>query len=389
MNQFSVYILNLLSVSNEQDKIVLEIDGILQDVSGVKKALMEDSYSVVNDRLSNIRSSLEKQKTHVKRMSFAVQECGEIYLAAETMVSRDIRLNVNLIEKKYSNRFLVGLAEKYFEEFSEKVGNKINDYIESINDCIDWPERIVAWYDWFQEDLYDDFNNVKSLIEDIAQEYTYRKPELLPKGVDSFFDKLSSGAFLVDIAKEVKNFHETGDDKEAYKNIGFTLYKTIVKEGNKILDKQDNLKYLGVDKKVQSVLLSTITEMPKSWLEGIINYAENGEGTAGSIVVNATIGTFVESVAKAAEPYYKAATAVTYPVIDQLCESVGYDLSGTYEKITGKRGLDAVFQAHKELWVDIVYEGAKENISKEVDGFYGVVKTGWNHWKSGINILLR
>jgi hypothetical protein len=71
-------------------------------------------------------------------------------------------------------------------------------------------------------------------------------------------------------------------------------------------------------------------------------------------------------------------------LFDQLCENFGYDLSGSYENLTKKTGLDAVFSAQKELWVDIVYNGAKEGAAKGIDNGYDVVKKGWENWKAGM-----
>lgn len=117
-------------------------------------------------------------------------------------------------------------------------------------------------------------------------------------------------------------------------------------------------------------------------------YATNGTGTAGSVVTDTVVGSVVESVADAAKPAYLLGTAVTYPVVDQICEAVGYDLSAEYEKLTGETGLKAVFSAQKELWVDIVYEGAKEKTAHAIDEAYSMLNKGWKHWKSGMNYIL-
>ena len=43
-----------------------------------------------------------------------------------------------------------------------------------------------------------------------------------------------------------------------------------------------------------------------------------------------------------------------------------------------------MFSAQKELWVDIVYNGAKEGAAKGIDNGYDVVKKGWENWKAGM-----
>ena len=55
--------------------------------------------------------------------------------------------------------------------------------------------------------------------------------------------------------------------------------------------------------------------------------------------------------------------------------------------MTGKTGMEAVFEAQKEPWVDIVYGGVKKQMAQGVDGFYQAVSAGWNNWKSGIRVM--
>lgn len=210
----------------------------------------------------------------------------------------------------------------------------------------------------------------------------------------SFFDALSDGWILIDMVEELKKSYQTGNWMDAYQNIGLKMFKKIVKEGNKYLDKKNNLKYLGVDKQLQSVLINTLIKMPEKWINGIKDYGDD-KGTAGTIIVDMAFGSFFESVANAVEPYYKAGTAAVYPLIDELCETVGYNLSGEYERLTGKKGLDAVFSAQKELWVDTVYKGVMDMLGEDFDEFYEAVETtgkwigntvqsGWKNWTSGM-----
>lgn len=282
----------------------------------------------------------------------------------------------------------VGITGKYFSIFSEYVSGKIDGYIKKIKGCSTNEEIIVEWYTWFKDDLYSDLDTLKGMIEDIAEEMTFRKPDLLPGKIGEFFDTLDDCEVLIDVTIALRDWHNTGDGWQAYQDIGFALFSTIAKKGNKWLDEKNNLKYLGVDKQLQGVLLDTIIEMPQKWIEGIKDYATNGTGTAGRIVTDTVMGSLVESTADAAKPAYILGTAVTYPVVDQICEAVGYDLSAEYEKLTGETGLEAVFSAQKELWVDIVYEGAKEKIAQTLDKAYGAIGKGWEHWKSGMKYIM-
>lgn len=282
----------------------------------------------------------------------------------------------------------VEIAGKYFSIFSEYVSGKVDDYIERIKACSTNEEIIVEWYTWFKDDLYSDLDTLKGMIEDIAEEMTFKKPNLIPGKIGEFFDTLDDCEVLIDVTIALRDWYNTGDGWQAYQDIGFALFSTIAKKGNEWLNKKNNLKYLGVDKQLQGVLLDTIIEMPQKWIEGIKDYATNGTGTAGSIVTDTVLGSFVESVADASKPAYVLGTAVTYPVVDQICEAVGYDLSAEYEKLTGETGLKAVFSAQKELWVDIVYEGAKEKTAQALDNAYSAIGKGWEYWKSGINYII-
>lgn len=285
------------------------------------------------------------------------------------------------------------IASKYWDIFSGYIGDKFEKYFDTVTQSENAAEVVVDWYDWFTKDMYGDLKQGVSLLEDLYMESTFREANLLGKG-GKFFSALSSGGILIDAAKEIKAAVETGDWSTAYKNIGTDVFKEVVKRGNKYLDKIDNLKYIGVDKQAQSVLVNTIISMPIKWIEEVEEYAKNGNGSAGTIVTEVVIGSAIESAANAASPVYVASTALTYPVIDEICEVFGYDLSSEYERLTGKTGLSAVFAAQKELWVDIVYEGAKEGIAKGLDAAYNFVgdavdgiKKGWNWFTSGVKSL--
>lgn len=282
----------------------------------------------------------------------------------------------------------VEIAGKYFSIFSKYVTGKIDGYIEKIKECSTNEEIIVEWYTWFKDDLYSDADTLKGMIENIAEEMTFHKPDLLPGKIGEFFDTLDDCEVLIDVTTALRDWYNTGDGWQAYQDIGFTLFSMIAKKGNKWLDGKNNLKYLGVDKQLQGVLLDTIIEMPQKWIEGIKDYATNGMGTAGSIVTDTVLGSLVESAADTAKPAYVLGTAITYPVVDQICEAVGYDLSAEYERLTGETGLKAVFSAQKELWVDIVYEGAKDKIAQGLDETYSTIGKGWKYWKSGMNYIL-
>ncbi len=279
------------------------------------------------------------------------------------------------------------VGKGYVDIFKELIGDKVTKYTDRFDSFKTTPDMIVGWYDWFTKDIYGTFDTGKSWIEKIIEDRTGEKPELIPEGVSDFFDVLSKGEILIDAAKACKEYAETGNAVDAFDDVTFSIFGEGFKEWNKWYNKANEIKYTGVEGQAQSVLLSTIVKMPQKWYQGIKEYAENGTGTAGSIVVDTTAGAFTESVAGAAKPVYVAATAVTYPVIDQVCESFGYDLSGEYERLTGETGLKAVFKAQKELWVDVVYEGAKDKAADFVDGFYDTVKDGWDSWKSGMKLI--
>lgn len=276
----------------------------------------------------------------------------------------------------------------YGSIFKEYVEGKVQAYLDTISVDKTWAENALGWVDWFWKDLYGNFDSLQKTIKDVYREYKGKKIELLPEGVNQFFDTLSDCEILVDTAKDIRKFLTTGDGWGACTDIATRWLGKIAKETDKWLDKSRGVEYAGVAKVGKGVLLKTITKMPQKWLHGLQDYIENGNGTAGSIVVNSTVGALVDAAAGAAEPAYKVATALTYPIADVVMENVfNYDLSGEYERLTGKTGLEAVFEAQKQLWVDIVYDGAKKQMAQGVDGFYQAVSAGWNNWKSGVKVI--
>ena len=279
------------------------------------------------------------------------------------------------------------MTENTINIIKEYMSSKIGNYVDKFDSFESWSDMVVGWYDWFNDDLYGDFDTAKGWLEDILEEQTGVETKLLPKSVSDFMDNLSDGQILIDVVKAAKEYKNTGDAIDAFDDVAFSFFGKLVKEGHKYINKTNKVKYVGVAGVVEKILFDTIIEMPKNWYEGVKDYIENGTGTAGSIVVESTVGAFVEVVADTAIPSHKAATALTYPVVDQVCETFGYDLSGEYERLTGETGINAVFKAQKELWVDIVYEGAKEKAAEAVDGFYATVSKGWESWKSGVSLI--
>ena len=351
-------------------------------LQGLWNLLQADALTCYSWRLVRCQSYLQQTAAEFEQVEKNLGEMDPLSFNPLTSTILPPFLNMGFAIDKQ-----VEITGKYFSIFSEYVSGKIDGYIERIKGCSTKEEMIVEWYTWFKDDLYSDLDTLKGMIEDITEEMTFHKPDLLPGKIGEFFDTLDDCEVLIDVTTALRDWYNTGDGWQAYQNIGFTVFSMIAKKGTKWLDGKDNLKYLGVDKQLQGVLVDTIIEMPQNWIEGIKEYALNGTGTAGSVVTNTVLGSFVESVADAAKPAYVLGTAVTYPVVDQICEAVGYDLSAEYEQLTGETGLKAVFTAQKELWVDIVYEGAKEKTAQALDKVYNVIGTGWEHWKSGMNLI--
>lgn len=386
--KLNMYAQRLFAVNKRLKNLDRRLDNLYTRIglAGLFELIQADALICYNKKLCQCQAYLSKTALDFERLE-------------KSLINEDpLSFNEDSYNKTYSVLFgygintlninnIYGITQKYFSVFSEHVSNKINKYIDKISNCNDAAEAVVEWYSWFRSDLLSDFDTLKGMIEDIYEDYTFKKPELLPNSAEEFFDTLSECQILIDTAKSLAEWHNTGDGWKAYEEIGLSFFGAIVKKGNAWLDKIDNLKYIGVDKQIQNVLIDTIIEMPEKWIGGIKKYAETGEGTAGSIVTETVMGSLVESAASAAAPVYVGATALTYPIVDQICEAFGYDLSGEYERLTGKKGLDAVFSAQKELWVDIVYEGVKENTAKFIDGCYNTISQGWKHWKSGIELI--
>ena len=388
-------------LANEKNKIS-DLGNILYDISelyaGAEKKIESELMSAASLKLDGVDSGVGMNEgISVEKVENIMIRLKDYFGTTHTLTGDEEM--INLLGPYACIFFATGIdndsiASKYGNVFSEYIGRKIERYIGEINQADNVAEVVVDGYDWFMKDVYGDLNKYISVYNDLELERTFTKPNVFGK-MGKFFETLSTCGVLVDCVKEVKQACESGNWMEAYKNIGFDVYKTVVKKGSKILDKIDNLKYLGVDKTGQSILLDTIISMPQTWVAKIEEYAKNNTGTAGTIVTEVVVGSLVENAAKAVNPIYTATTALTYPVIDGLCEMVGYDLSGAYERSTGKTGIEAVWAAQKELWVDIVYEGTKKKIAKGVDWTYDAIgnagtwvaetaQKGWNNFTSGL-----
>ena len=276
----------------------------------------------------------------------------------------------------------------YGDIVKEYVEGKVQAYIDTISIDNTWAENALGWGKWFWKDLYGDLNGLKEKLENAYREYKGEKIELLPENVNQFFDTLSDGMVAIKTSEYFREFVTTGDGWQAYTDIAALWLEESGKKVDKWLDKKNGIEYVGVAKDIKKILLKTIVKMPKNYRNALQDYVENNSGTAGSIVVDTTVGTLMKEFANAYKGQYKVATALAYPIADAVMENgFGYDLSGEYERLTGKTGLEAVFEAQKELWVDIVYGGVKKQMAQGVDGFYQAVSEGWNNWKSGIRVM--
>ena len=279
------------------------------------------------------------------------------------------------------------LGQGYLEIVDEFIDDKIKELYDKAGAYGSWADKLVGGYEWLVGDIYGGIDDIKSLVEDIMAERSGEEIKLLPEGFSDFMDTLSNGQLLIDITKAAKEYSQTGDAIEAFDDVSFSIFGKAVKKIDKVINKSNNLKYVGMQAMAQDVLLSTIIKMPQKWYEGVKEYAKNGTGSLGTIMYDTTVGAFTDAVVDGVKLRYTAATAITYPIADQVCEAFGYDLSGEYERLTGETGLKAVFQAQKELWVDVVYEGVKDKATDVVDGFYDTVSKGWESWKSGMGLI--
>lgn len=265
--------------------------------------------------------------------------------------------------------FVLAIQSDYASMLLKYFDDKGNDLFKSISECDKTDKKIIALYDWFQDEIISDIKTFADMRKDI---YGIELPEKYKNSLDI----LKYGDLCIETIKKIGEVIEGDFDGlgTVILNDGKEIFKII----DKGLDAKRAIEYTGIAGTAKSVLIDTIFKMPKNWIEGIKNFAETGEGTAGTVVFDTTVLAITSAVSEAAEPYYKAATAAAYPVIDQICESFGYDLSAEYEKLTGKTGLDAVFTAQKELWVDTIGMGIRDKVSAGIDKGYEVVGNLWN-----------
>lgn len=350
---------------------LMQSDILYNDDKKIKKCI---------DALSGTATELEKTEKSVASGGLLLNGLDSLKDIVDTNRFNIISVITNLFKGINSSnvtsedkiRFVLGIKADYAYMMGDYIGDKIEAYLDNITSATTLGGAIVGVYDWFQDELLADFNTLKGMGEDLGLDTE------LPKDIKNSLKILKYGDLLIDNIKAIGDVIIDGDT-EGLEKVAWKDGKQVFKWIDGSLDKYRNFeKYTGIAGKAKSVLVDTMFEMPKKWIAGIKNYAENGEGTAGTVVYDTTLGAVSSVVADAAKPYYKAATAATYPVIDQICETVGYDLSAEYERITGKTGLEAVFTAQKELWVDTIGGGIRDAVSSGIDKGYEFIGNAWD-----------
>lgn len=387
-------------------KIYVNADGIIQSRGELQKA--RSRLTAVSDGLSGVQRRLRAENVgrsplpsdiasakalalraaeRVSRLERFSSEAAADYIDCENRIKNDFNgyatlKSVSAVSSgSLKNDAVFGVYTDLVKEYFTK---RLKSAFSSLEDCETLSEAITELYTGYVKDFRSDAKAIAGVIDTLKENFTSEKTGFDDSPVGKTLSILDKCDILIDAAKSIKKYTETGDGYKAYEEIGLSIYETVVKKGVKALDKAEGLKYIGADKLGQSVLVNTIAKMPGEWLTGIQDYAENGTGTAGSIVANTVIGTLAGSAASAAAPYYIGATALTYPIVDGICDAVGYDLSGEYERLTGKTGLDAVFSAQKELWVDNVGKGIMDAAGKGVDALYSGASWMWENWNGGM-----
>lgn len=370
---------------------ILEYSGQLQDVEKRLKIIHKKMPQYV------INGSLSGEINEVKVCGRVLKQIAENFEQVERQLSQalsqsaDKKISVdayiaNKSKDKKEKKKEKNVFKDYFSIISKYAGDKVDSCVKKMDKAKSWEEKVVVWYTWVQKDVLGDVNGVKDWVEDIYKEVKGKDLEFFPKWLDDFQDNLSDGQSLINIAMATAGYLENHDGMEAYKKIAKESLKTTLKKVNKYMDKARGVSGTGVKSTVQGIIISALADIPFRYAKEIDEFRKDTTGTktAGKVFVNTFSDSLIGAVASEAEPVYKGTTALAYPLFDQLCENFGYDLSGNYEKLTGKTGLDAVFSAQKELWVDIVYNGAKEEAAKGIDNGYDVVKKGWENWKAGM-----
>lgn len=214
-------------------------------------------------------------------------------------------------------------------------------------------EKTINGIQFVNDNIFDDIGDVKSFLEYLTnQEIELGK-----------FDK------VMDLADHLDNFITILTDIRDGKisNIGESVFSELGLALKK-LSKTDSVAGDAVIK----VMIDSVTNIPTKFIEDIKRYANDDPLTAGEIWWDTIVEGVGSAVVDLAEPVYNLTTSITYPIIDDMLETVcGFDLSGTYENLSDKKGIEAVIDVQKQLWVDTVYEnGIKKAGVKIVNGFY-------------------
>jgi hypothetical protein len=378
MANCSIKIQEVLQVVDEYNRYKTELNRLKQEIREIKRntSIKMKFTSGVNGNLKSIISEIDSLERTVNSMENALENSVNLYLTTENAIVSGV--SASIINEEGIQR--ESIFRKYYHEFEGYVGGTVNSFLDNYVK-ISPRDTILGIYDWIRKDVFGEFNDKVSFVEDVLNDYIDGEIEILPEGYNVFFDTLSKGQIFIDILEEVEEYNETGDKMEAFSNISHLILDEVFSAGDKKLDKMMGNTYTSGEAEIKKLLGSIIVDMPYNLAEEF----ENNKNGAGSIWMEAIYGTIVENTAEFAEPYYKEITEGIYPIVDHACELMNYDLSGEYERLSnGETGMDAVYKLQKEIWVDIVYEGSKERGAEILDGFYESVDNSWEAVKAGI-----
>ena len=294
--------------------------------------------SGVNYTLNQSISGLGQLQNRLQAIDSFLTDSATLYEMNETQLQQKARDMLNFID--------TGLIYQAFQDNSQ-----YSQFRQETKKDLDFVKGMKTIGEWLSGEKYDGI---------------LKKP----------LDALSKIDLMTEVCKGLVDYKDKDPDK---------LMTAVSKIGQKVMGELDKADKVSLGSVGKSFLYDSIFSMGAGWTGAIVDYAQTGEGTAGEIVWAGTGDAVIKAGTRAAELPYKVTTAVTFKLIDSLDQG---RLRKSYEDLSDKKGLDAIIDVQKQLWVDEIYEKQiKPGAAKAIDNLYKGVSNTWNKWNTGCQLI--
>ncbi len=345
MNYFSIQTVRAKEIAEQQKNMAIEMSSVSEKVYSLLNHSKINTVLNYSQRttLRNAQEAVAAQQLQMARLSAALYESAVEYENAdkgsmqtpspseETITQADLKTIIEQVS-------LSGAINNFTSD--EKIISNFKGFKDTIIgpfDCVktwmewvrqskvDWPDGVDGFMDFI--DILDDGIKLYSATKKYVVGDVTNNPELQAEGATGYLDVLKGMLSGTEQLKELK------------KGYGFSPYNPFV------------------------LMTDYGFNMYGNWMKAISKEDATIQDVYFQTLATSALETALDTV------YDKKVLALTYYPTKWVTGLFGYDLEGSYEKVSDKKGLAAVFEATGEL-KDILVENAT-----------------WENWKSGMKIL--